>query len=149
MQVKRLTLKDKLIFEKYLSLEKHYLSAYAFSNIFIWGCMYDIFWAVIKSNLCVFFKDRVGCFLYLPPLGSRFEAGALNSSFEIMDKFNNNPIISRIENVEEDAEVRYKDLGYKAVLAGCDYLCRRQSLASLKGSPFKKKRASVNHFVSS
>lgn len=147
MQLKKLCLKDKTIFGEFLSNEKSGLSAYAFENIFIWQALYDIFWVKTDKGLCVFFKDRVGCFLYLPPLGRRHNKGIINRCFEIMDRFNKNPIISRIENVEESDLDFYKGLGYRAVLGGCDYICKRQSLVELAGEPFKKKRTLINNFV--
>jgi hypothetical protein len=147
MQFKKLILKDKVRFKKYLSFDKHLLSAYAFENIFIWTALYEIFWIVIKSNLCIFFKDRVGCFLYLPALGQNFNIDTVNKCFEIMDSFNKNTVISRIENVEKEEAKHYKDLGYKIVLAGYDYLCRKKELSRLKGTPFKKKRTVINYFM--
>jgi hypothetical protein len=64
-----------------------------------------------------------------------------------MDSFNKNTVISRIENVEKEEAKHYKDLGYKIVLAGYDYLCRKKELSRLKGTPFKKKRTVINYFM--
>ncbi|MDD5617972.1 MAG: phosphatidylglycerol lysyltransferase domain-containing protein [Candidatus Omnitrophica bacterium] len=147
MQFQKLSLKDKTIFDKFLSKENPGLSAYAFSNIFLWQCIYDIFWLKIQGGLCVFFKDRAGCFMYLPPLGIKNDKSAVGKCFEVMDKFNKNPIISRIENVQEDDLDFYKTSGYEVVLGGCDYVCRRESLIELKGDLFKKKRTLINNFV--
>ena len=147
MQFRKLILKDKAHFGKYLFFNRHSLSAYAFENIYIWSCMYEVFWTEIKSSLCIFFKDRVGCFLYLPPLGQNFNINTVNKCFEIMDSFNKNAIISRIENVEKEEIKHYKYLGYKIVSAGCDYLCRKKELSELKGMPFKKKRTVINYFM--
>jgi len=147
MQFKKISLKDKAIFDRFLSYRMPQLSAYAFENIFIWQGLYDIFWAKINKSLCVFFKDKVGCFLYLAPLGKADDEDAAKKCFEIMDGFNKNPVVSRIENVEERDLDFYKSLGYKTVLAGCDYVCKRESLANLKGEAFKKKRSLADNFV--
>ncbi|MDD5292147.1 MAG: phosphatidylglycerol lysyltransferase domain-containing protein [Candidatus Omnitrophica bacterium] len=147
MQFRKISLKDKAIFDRFLSCRMPQLSAYAFENIFIWQSLYDIFWAKINKSLCVFFKDRVGCFLYLSPLGKANGEDTVEKCFEIMDGFNNNPVVSRIENAEERDLDFYKGLGYKTVLAGCDYVCKKEALADLKGEAFKKKRALANNFV--
>ncbi|MDD5004999.1 MAG: phosphatidylglycerol lysyltransferase domain-containing protein [Candidatus Omnitrophica bacterium] len=147
MQFERLSLNDKLIFERFLSQRKHSLSAYAFTNIFIWRSIYDIFWAKINKSLCVFFKDRVGCFLYLPPLAKELDLKAVNKCFKIMNGFNKNPVISRIENVETKDTGFYKNSGYEVVLGSYDYVCKKDSLVNLQGNSFKSKRCAVNYFV--
>lgn len=147
MQFKRISLRDKSVFDKFLSLRQHRLSAYTFENIFIWKRLYDIFWVKIDKNLCVFFKDKIGCFSYLPPLGKRARPFVLSKCFEVMDRYNKNTDISRVENVEESDLGFYKKLEYKIVLGGCDYICKRKSLIELKGGCFKKKRTAINSFI--
>ena len=147
MQLAQIRLKDKLIFEKFLSSKEHSLSTHAFENIFIWKSLYEIFWTKIGGCLCVFFKDRVGCFLYLPPLGVNLNRDIISKCFEIMNRSNKNPIVSRIENVEKSAIDFYKKLGYKIVLGSCDYICKKEDLINLKGNLFKKKRTLVNFFI--
>lgn len=147
MKINPIRLKDKPLFDKYLSEQEHYLAAYAFENIFIWQAMYDIFWIKIDKNLCLFFKDRIGCFLYLPPLGGKFNDTVVKRCFEIMNKINKNRVISRIENIQERQIDFYRRLRYRIILGGCDYICKRQDLATLKGNLFKKKRAAANYFA--
>ncbi|MFH0763343.1 MAG: phosphatidylglycerol lysyltransferase domain-containing protein [Candidatus Omnitrophota bacterium] len=146
MKFNRISLKDKKIFSYYLGLSGHVLSAYSFENIYIWRGLFDIFWLVIEGNLCVFFKDKIGCFMYLPPLGKRVTAGVLGKAFGIMDNLNLHPEVSRIENVEERAIKEYGKLGYLHQDKFCEYLYKRSSLAGLKGNSFKSKRACCNYF---
>lgn len=146
MQFTQLNLKDKLIFEKFLSTKEHGLSAYAFENIFIWKSIYDIFWTKINENLCIFFRDKVGCFLYLPPQGSNLNKDVISKCFEIMNHCNKNSIISRIENIEKKEIDFYKKLGYKVISPNRDYICKKEDLMSLKGNQFKKKRTLINFF---
>jgi len=68
MKLNKLTLKDKKLFTEFLSLKTHRLSVHAFTNIYIWGGLFEIYWAKILDSLCLFFKDKIGCFLYLSPL---------------------------------------------------------------------------------
>ena len=147
MQFKRLDLKDGLVFRRFLSQRKHSLSAYAFENIFVWKSLYDIFWTKIEKNLCVFFKDRIGCFLFLPPLGKNLNRGVIGECFKVMDRYNKNPILSRIENVEVENKKLYENLGFSVILGGCDYVCKRKELVDLKGDHFKNKRSAFNYFI--
>ncbi len=147
MRLNKLRIKDRKIFDAFLNLSKHELSVYAFENIYIWGKFYDIFWVITGDNLCVFFRDKIGCFLYLPPLGKKKNCMAAAEAFEIMDRFNINKDISRIENLEEKDVVFYRDLGYECRYKSTDYVCNRADLASLRGDKFKSKRACFNYFV--
>jgi len=147
MNPNKLSLKDKKIFAKYLSLARHQLSVYAFENIYIWKELFDIYWIRIQDNLCVFFKDKIGCFLYLPPLGEKIRAEPIEKVFKIMDKFNHNPEVSRIENVEEKDTTFYRHLGYACQDKYPEYLCARAEQVELKGNRFKSKRACFNYFI--
>lgn len=147
MKLNKLSLKDRGIFNRYLDLSRHELSVYAFENIYPWRALFDIHWTLINKNLCVFFKDRFGFFLYLPPLGEVTNPDTVSEAFKIMDKFNQNEEVSRIENVEERDLRFYGGLGYRCSQKYPEYLCRRADLAQLKGNRFKSKRSSFNYFT--
>lgn len=147
MRLKVLSIKDKGIINEFLGLSRHRLSVYAFENIYIWRGLFDIYWSIIEDGLCVFFKDNTGAFLYLAPLGSKKSAGLVKKVFAILDRFNGNKEISRIENVEEADVDFYRASGYDCRLKSCDYLCARASLVKLAGNRFKSKRACFNYFI--
>lgn len=147
MQLKKISVGDKKLFNEFLSLSEHELSVYAFENIYIWAKFYNISWVIIQDNLCVFFRDKIGCFLYLPPLSKNKDYRAAAGAFKVMDGFNVNKDISRIENLEEKDVAFYRDLGYECRYKSTDYVCKRADLASLQGDKFKSKRASFNYFI--
>lgn len=147
MKLRKISLKDKALLDKYLRLSRHELSAYAFENIYIWKKLFDIRWAIIQESLCVFFQDRLGCFLYLTPQAKTIRPAVIPGVFKIMDGLNKNPAVSRIENVEEKDKLFYKNLGYEVKEKFVDYLCKREDLTRLKGNKFKSKRACVNFFL--
>ena len=147
MKLKNISLKDRRIFDKYLNLSEHELSAYAFANIYIWKNLFDIRWAIIDKALCVFFRDKIGCFLYLPPLSERRRPGAIREAFEILDRFNANSEISRIENAQIADLDYYRSLGYLCRQKDPEYLCDRDDLIELKGNAFKSKRSCFNYFL--
>ncbi|MFH1640751.1 MAG: phosphatidylglycerol lysyltransferase domain-containing protein [Candidatus Omnitrophota bacterium] len=147
MKINKLSARDKEIFNRFLSKSRHELSVYAFENIYVWKGLFDIQWSVIENSLCVFFKDNIGCFLYLAPLSERNDPRVVNKAFEVMDSINRNDAISRIENVEEQDISFYKGLGYCIGNKSCDYLCKREDLVRLEGNRFKSKRACFNYFT--
>lgn len=147
MKLRKLSLKDKRIFNSYLKSERHSLSAYAFENIYIWKELFDIRWQVIKDRLCVFFEDAAGCFMYLPPLGQPMRPSVMKEVFAVLNSFNSNPDVCRIENVEEKKTAFYRQSGFVAKEKFCDYICLQNSLAELKGDRYKAKRACVNYFT--
>jgi hypothetical protein len=147
MELKKLKLRDRNLLDEFLSLNSHELSVYAFANIYIWGGVFDIYWTIIKDSLCVFLKDKTGCFMYLPPLTKAPDERVLAEVFGIMDSFNKNRDISRIENVEIKDLAFYKNMGYACRDKYPDYLCKRTDLSQLKGNRFKSQRSCFNYFA--
>ncbi|MFA6217442.1 MAG: phosphatidylglycerol lysyltransferase domain-containing protein [Candidatus Omnitrophota bacterium] len=146
MELKTLAAEDRLIFDEFLALKPHVLSAYAFENIYIWKALFSISWGIINGSLCVFFSDNIGTFMYLPPLAAEIKPAVIDAAFEIMARRNTAPGVSRIENIEESDSVFYRNHGFACSRKFGDYLCLRQDLAALKGNQFKSKRAAVNYF---
>ncbi len=147
MELNKLTLKDKNLFNNYLACASHELAVYSFANIYIWQALYDIQWTIIEDSLCIFFQDKIGCFMYLPPLAKEKHPRVLKQVFEIMDSLNANKDISRIENIPQEDLEYYRVLGYLSHKKFPDYLCSRSDLANLKGNKFKSQRAAYNYFI--
>jgi len=147
MELNRLTLKDKKLFNQFLSADTHELAVYAFENIYIWKGLFDIHWTLIEDCLCIFFKDKIGCFLYLAPLGKNKKPQVTEKIFQILDKFNKNGDISRIENIGQEDVSFYQGLGLDCRIKSYDYLCVRDDLINLEGNKFKSKRSSFNYFI--
>ncbi|MCX5694670.1 MAG: phosphatidylglycerol lysyltransferase domain-containing protein [Candidatus Omnitrophica bacterium] len=147
MKLNKLSLNDQKLFNQYLDFVPRELAAFSFANIFIWRKLYDIKWIVIQKSLCVFFYDAIGCFMYLPPLASKFQPEVIQQAFAIMDKTNKNRDVSRIENIQQDQLDGYRSLGYVCRQKYPDYLCLRSDLTLLKGNKFKSQRAAYNYFV--
>jgi len=148
MKINKLTLKDQSIFTRYLGFQREELAAFSFANIYIWRALFDIYWTCIgKSSLCVFFRDKIGCFMYLPPLEKEKHPEAIKQAFMFMDSINKNKDISRIENVPQEDLNYYRALGYLGHNKYPDYLCLRRDLDLLRGNKFKSQRASYNYFI--
>jgi len=147
MLLNKISIRDKRVFDKYLQLEKHQLCAYSFANIYIWRKLFSINWTIINESLCVFFKDKIGVFLYLPPLCKKNNPETIHHIFKTLVKLNKNPGFAHIENVEEKDLPFYRALGYECSLKSYDYIFTRQGLGDLKGNKFKSKRAGRNYFT--
>ncbi len=138
-KLNRLTLKDKPTVDKYIKRIETNLSAYHFAPLFIWKDLFKIYWALIEDNLCLFYQDKIGIFMPLAPIGNDNDR-VIKKCFEIMNYYNPNTEVSRIENISEEIPGRTK-------LKDTEYLCSPKELAELKGDRYKHKRSSCNHFV--
>lgn len=145
-RLNKLTLKDKPLIERYLKENETDLSAYHFAGIFIWKDLFLISWTIIEKNLCLFCQNNTGMFMVLPPLGP-FNAGVVKKCFELMDFYNQNSEVSRIENVREEEAGFYARLGLRPKLKDREYACLRDDLVNLCGDGFRHKRSSYNYFV--
>ena len=147
MKVNKLTVKDKTLFKYYLSFRKHALSAYSFTNIWLWSSHYKIRWALIDGYLCVFFSDRLGTFLFLPPLGENFSSKLAHRLSSVLNELNSGSPVARIENIEKEEIGFWKQEGFKTVEKFPEYFCLQKDIAFLRGNKFKHQRASYNHFL--
>ena len=147
MKLKKIALKDKPVFERYLKRATHGLSVYSFENIYPWRGLFSIRWGLARNCLCVFFQDRISCFLYLPPLGSNIDPRVLEDAFKVMDAYNANKDISRIENIEASQRAVFEKLGLCCRGKPPEYVYARNEMAGLRGNKFKHKRACVNYFL--
>jgi hypothetical protein len=147
MHLEILELKDKPLIQKYLALEKHSLSNFSFSNIFIWRDLFDIRWALVDDNVCIFFQNALGCFMYLPPLGKNVNANTVEKIFRFMDSVNRDKAVSRIENVEDKDLEFYRNLGLHCKLKDKEYLYRNADLINLSGKRYRTKRTACNYFL--
>lgn len=147
MKLNKILPKDKKIFAEYLDFSRHELSVFAFENIYTWSGLFDIRWTLIRDNLLVFLRDKIGCFMYLPALGKVIDPDAIAEAFRVMDGLNRNRDISRIENIEEKDLDFYQGLGLECVQKYPEYICKRGDLSQLRGDKFKSKRACLNYFL--
>ncbi|MBI5193389.1 MAG: DUF2156 domain-containing protein [Nitrospirae bacterium] len=74
-------------------------------------------------------------------------AQTISKLFSIMHRINNNPAVSRIENIDESMKEAFLSMGYNLNAGEPEYVYLREELVTLKGNPFKSKRAMYNYFV--
>jgi uncharacterized protein len=147
VELKPLTIHDKELFGRFLSLRRHELAVYAFPAIYGWKKLFDIRWGMCRDALCLFFGDTAGWFLFLPPLGKTVDRRVVVECFKVMGEMNRRASVSRIENAEEADRAPFKKMGYVPVVKSHDYVYERNALAGLKGDGYKTKRAMANQFA--
>ena len=146
MELLPLNLSDKATFNLYLKKKPHILSNYSFENSFIWRGLFDVRWALINEKFCLFFKNEVGCFMNMPPLGG-LDPETIKTCFEIMEDFNHNREISRIENIEPLDLVFFKEGNFRLYEKTQEYIVAQEDMGSLKGEKLKHKRSLYNFFI--
>jgi hypothetical protein len=142
-----LRLKNNPLLHQYLYSVPSQLSAYSVPSLFIWEDFFTYYWTLVDNHLCLFARYDGNYYMPLPPLGSGFSPQAVKESFGLMDQLNNNPAISRIENVSEDTAALYKGMGLGIRLNSHEYVYRRETLVGLHGDPYKSKRWAINSFL--
>lgn len=146
-RMKEISIDDRPLFLEYLSAREHRLSAFTFENIYLWKDIFSINWTLVDQCLCVFFCDKIGSFMYLPPLGGNVRPEVIEEAFNIMDSVNHNNQVSRVENIEEGELDLYRGFKLRCRKKYPEYVCRRAQQAGLTGNGFKHKRAACNYFV--
>ncbi len=140
-------LTKKELVEQYLYLTPRQLSGFSFVNIFAWQEFFQFDFEVINGNLCVFARNDLGVFLYLPPLGKEINVNTVRTCFERMEKINGGNGMSRIENVPAHQLPSFPPDEFSYYKKGYEYCYYRKDIAHLTGNRYKSKRSSCNHFL--
>ena len=120
------------------------LAAYAFPYHFIWTSALPYWWMEFDQIFFLFARCPDGWFMPLPPLGARPLDDTVREAFRLMQEWNGQSPVSRIENVmgpqkrvleRGDAQFRSKE---------ADYLYQAEALARLAGDCYKSQRALCN-----
>lgn len=140
-------LEKKEIFDNYLKKASLQLSGFSFVNIFIWQDFFSFDFRIIDEHLCIFARDQLGVFLYLPPLGKGSFSPAIEQCFEIMETDNRGSTLTRIENLSEEQLNNFDQDRFEFFKRADEYCYAKKDIAELKGNQYKSKRSSYNKFV--
>ncbi|MBI5407392.1 MAG: DUF2156 domain-containing protein [Nitrospirae bacterium] len=151
-----LRITDIPLIDRLLSSEETMLSAYAFVSHYLWSDLFHFYWGILDDHLCLFAQYNDYLYMPIPPILSEnpfspFEKGGLRGIlrkvFSIMQAVNKNKSVSRIENIDAAQIEAFISLGYNVTSGEGEYVYLREDLATLKGDPYKSKRAMCNHFI--
>jgi uncharacterized protein len=133
--------------EKYLKDSPDRLASFSFINIFAWQDFFQFDFEVIEDCLCVFARNEIGTFLYLPPLGKNVTSEVIETCFDMMEKANKGSGVTRIENVGAKHLPCFPEKEFARYNKGYEYCYYRQDIAALRGNLYKSKRSSYNQCI--
>lgn len=146
--MRRISLRDKKVFDEYFSKLHTSLSFFSFVTIYIWSGILNILWKKIDNALCIFAGNERDYFLLVPPIDGGVNEYATRESLEMLSLFNGaESSAARIENIPEDFFDDMISWGLNPRRTSQEYIYTQRDLAELRGDRFKSKRALVNYFT--
>src|SRR5262245_4933448 len=122
------------------------LAAYALAYHYIWNGVLGDWWMDLQGTLCLFAHWPDGWFLALPPIGGGPIDAPLSDAMGLLNRWNGDSPVSRVENVPSELVPEFERLGYRMKSKEPDYLYRAVDLADLAGDRYKSERALCNRF---
>lgn len=151
LDFKRLTLKDKDLFNKYSKAYEFISSEYSFTNLYIWKDYYDIHYTLFNDVLIIRKKDSSGKYSFLQPLVVP-DAG-IRESIEVLAEYSKeHPMEYIFSNVTEKFAyelLNYEKYNFKIYedRDNFDYIYESQKLSKLPGKNYHKKKNHYNSFM--
>ena len=140
-------LNEKPLVESFLNQGPRPLSSFSFVSLFAWCDFFDFELKMINECLCVFAHGDSGCFLYLPPLGIKFDLSTIDLAFEHMSQAGKPKAVNRVENIPENLLSAFGKESYNQYTKPAEYVYRKEDLIALKGNAYKSQRHDCNYFM--
>jgi len=147
--IKPVTLDDKPLFDAYFKDAAVMNSEFTFTNLFMWQQSYNIRYAEIDGNLCIFSRYKTETESINFPVG-KDPCLALS---KIIDYFQNEnkPFVLRLFSREQKSCIKHC-LGdifhFEKDINNFDYVYKTTDLVELPGSRYHAKRNHINKFKS-
>lgn len=147
--LKKISLEDKAIFDRFFAHCRPRLADYTFANTFIWKDSVHLRWAIIDGCLCGFANGCEGLTLFFPPIGPGNFGSALKKSFEICLDYNEKMGFKNVPYIECVSEEFTGKLGkdYRTEPMGADYVYETGRIISLAGKDLASKRQARSKFL--
>jgi len=140
-------LEQKNTIEQFLEKTDCHLSVFSFLNIFAWADFFEFEVTAIDNHLCIFAKNEIGVFLYLPPLGRAIEGPVIDRCFDKMYEANGANGVSRIDNVGDEHLKYFPVDKYTIYKKSSEYVYDKNDIVVFEGNDYKSKRSSYNQFT--
>lgn len=154
MKLKKITLKDRNLLQKFFKTVKEPLADTTFTMRYIWAEPMKHTWAIINRNLCFFGFLKGKYVLWGPPLGSNKLNDTIDRCFDIVKELNDEQGISASPiaiYITEEFKSKYEAIADNNNCEfGCwaqDYIYSTKDIAELKGKNYKSKRNALNIFA--
>ncbi len=122
------------------------LAAYSAVYHYMWNGLLAYWWMELQGTLCLFAQSSDGWFMPLPPIGTGSIDAPLSDAMELLQRWNGDSPVSRVENVPSQLVPELERLGYRLAPKEPDYLYRATDLAALAGDRYRSQRALCNRF---
>jgi hypothetical protein len=122
------------------------LAAYSPVYHYMWNGLLAYWWMELQGFFCLFAQSPDGWFLPLPPIGVGSIDAPLSVAMGLLQRWNSDSPVSRVENVPSQLIPELERLGYRLTPKEPDYLYRAADLAALAGDRYKSQRALCNRF---
>lgn len=127
-----------------VDLSPRTLAAYFPAYHYIWTNLLAYWWMELHGAFCLFAQSVDGWFMPLPPLGATAMEPVLADAFALMQRWNGDALVTRVENVSPDSADGFRRAGYQLTHKESDYLYRVEEIAALAGDRYKSHRALCN-----
>ncbi|EOU1829650.1 DUF2156 domain-containing protein, partial [Clostridium perfringens] len=149
---KKITLKDKSIYYKYIDKNKFLSCEYSFATLFMWKDFNNIEYDIVNNIFIIRKYDKINGKIFMQPLGDIDDDSLINiiDYLEFIRKKENNKWL--FGDVSINFLNRLKDI-YKENLIfdeeklNFDYLYDFDDLKNLSGRKFRNKRNKYNQFI--
>jgi len=122
------------------------LAAYSPVYHYMWNGLLAYWWMELQGTFCLFAQSPDGWFMPLPPIGAGSIDAPLSVAMGLLQRWNGDSPVSRIENMSSQLVPELERLGYRLTPKEPDYLYRATDLAALAGDRYKSQRALCNRF---
>lgn len=153
MKLKRITLKDKEVFDKYFLNRNTYNSEFTFTNLFIWRDSYDVKFAEVLDSLCIFISNLYGERWFLFPVGVDLSdtdkiRKILGECLEYFNEIQIEPVFclwhEELETVL--SEIYPEEWDVLENRDDFDYVYNVRNMINLSGRKLRKKKNHINRF---
>ncbi|MGN0242914.1 MAG: DUF2156 domain-containing protein [Lachnospiraceae bacterium] len=146
MELKKITIEDKEVIDRYLKQGNHRNCELTFTNLLLWGRAYPIYYDVCEDCL-ILYSEKDKSFVF--PIGNGDFEKAFQEIVQECDKlgipFHMHSITSEIYKKIEALYPGQYQIEWDRDFA--DYLYEREKLSDLKGKKYHKKRNHINRFL--
>ncbi len=122
------------------------LAAYSPVYHYMWNGLLAYWWMELQGTFYLFAQSPDGWFMPLPPIGAGLIDEPLSVAMGLLQRWNGDSPVSRVENVPSQLVPELERLGYRLTPKEPDYLYRATDLAALVGDRYKSQRALCNRF---
>ncbi|MGI5891162.1 MAG: DUF2156 domain-containing protein [Bacillota bacterium] len=150
MHFNPVTIKDKDLFNSYLTKSKYQLISYNFTSFFLWKDWEFFTWTELENALCIK-SDFYSCDAVLPPISSDYNA-VLSATERLIHWYKKRDVAFFLKEVPQDLLDLYEKtwpgrFNVKECPEGANYIYRQEDLAYLRGRKYNNKRNHVSNFL--